>query len=70
MFKFHPSTLISKTFITGLVTAAAGAALCYTGNVPTGAAMISGGLLAITGRDALSKVIAAAAVNAIDQAKK
>jgi hypothetical protein len=69
-FMFHPNTFKTKTFFTSLATIAAGAALCYTGNVAPGAPMIAGGLLAITGRDALSKLLASMAVNAIGQARQ
>jgi hypothetical protein len=56
---FHLSTLKTKTFWTGLAAVAAGGYLCYTGNVPQGLPMIATGSVAITGRDAISKLIAA-----------
>lgn len=58
---FHLSTLKTKTFWTGLASVAAGAYLCYTGNVATGAPMIATGAVAVTGRDAVTKILVAAA---------
>lgn len=55
---FHPSTLKTKTFWTALASIGAGAYLCYTGNVATGLPMITTGAVAITGRDAVSKLLA------------
>lgn len=57
---FHLSTLKTKTFWTGLASIGAGAYLCYTGNVQTGAPMIATGAIAVTGRDALTKILVAA----------
>jgi hypothetical protein len=58
---FHLSTLKTKTFWTGLASVGAGAYLCYTGQVTTGAPMIATGAAAITGRDAVTKLILAVA---------
>lgn len=58
---FHLSTLKTKTFWTGLASVGAGAYLCYTGQVASGAPMVATGLVAVTGRDALTKLIVAMA---------
>lgn len=56
---FHLSTLKTKTFWTGLASIAAGAYLCYLGKVDTGLPLIATGSIAVTGRDAISKLIIA-----------
>lgn len=55
---FHLSTFTTKTFWSGLAAVAAGGYLCYAGNVPQGLTLISTGSIAITGRDAISKLLA------------
>jgi len=58
---FHPSTLKSKTFLTGLASIGTGAYLCYTGQAQTGLPMIVTGAVAVVGRDAVTKVLIALA---------
>lgn len=53
------STFKTKTFWTGLATVLAGAYLCYIGKVDSGLELLATGSIAITGRDAISKLIAA-----------
>jgi hypothetical protein len=63
LIKFHPTTPKTKTFfigVGGVLGGLAGIVNCYIqgdwSNAPLSASWILGGLAAITGRDALSKM--------------
>lgn len=56
---FNKKTLTSKTFWVGLASIAAGAFLCYRGDVDQGLTLVGGGLIAVTGSDRLTKVLEA-----------
>lgn len=53
---FNKNTLKSKTFWTGIASVVTGIGLIVSGDVANGATTVVLGLLAITGRDAISKV--------------
>jgi len=59
MFNFHADTFKTKTFWGGVLNVIAGALLCYQGNSSAGLILIGLGSTAITGRDSISKLIAA-----------
>jgi len=50
------NTLKSKTFLIGLAQIIGGICLMITGDADTGAVMLGNGFVAITMRDAISKV--------------